>query len=1027
MAEAVLAYNGLPVLKTTDKYSIQNDLYTDIGTLWSFNLEVKGKIVNISYFKKSDFKKNDKNNCRIGYYKTTSFYDYKNGKLTLEKLQDETEIGFGYKHYLPIHDASEFQKANWGLKLADNGNLINALRLNPEDPYTDYYLNTEYEFKVNNPPGEFLPKRYLSISDYPPLNPDPNSPDYSIATDYPRDLLNTPTGRFYTKNFGDFITVWDITDDSVKEFLSRIVTTICWKISWVADEIGKLTINNLSYIKEAYELKYYQYDDYQYDTLTLADRIVGDLLWSWGYYYYDDNGFIKFDFDPILPTQYTPDYSDILTQYYNALANFYNGIYYKDVEQLFPDDTGSPEEKSNKRVTVLMKILPDIAINLIPKELRIEILESIIGRSEIKEDDDQRINEADVLKILNSFLGYEESNYLLDFLSTVKNGKRTRYEMLYNLMDDDRLGRYPFINWFVDDVNNRQFYNFLLYEKWKTSKYNMYYIPSGSQENENGLNPDAYFLSNEGLRYFKTYDTSGVETGEVEPILEYSLERDSEVGFLYVERSVTYAAASVLDKKKVIISQINTTEVPYLMSSSSSSVYGKYHIYQPIALIGYEGNIDFDVPQFAPIPAFLFFYSTDYNRIKTFDAIIAFTAEVAIEIGLFFATGGLGALRHLKYLKYLNKVGSAFRGVLPAEQAVVVWRGVEAGSEVLSVSAGVLYSTTQLVANTTTSQATYELMQRLGKFFLVLTFTSAGSAVYSRQRAVRGAKEVIQEIDHLSDLGIPHGLSPEVIDVLYTIRNTALIAKTLFRNRIVSLTTGELGEANHIADLYDDLPDAAQTIFYNHFADKAENMTSNLWFWKQMNKTENGITAARMKAWRDMSPEFSFLRRELWFLDNVIFIRGSADLNTEVFIGRAGKVLKEGATPPYQFNDYNWFAKGVHHKDALQATGQGGLGRIVPGSKIDLGNGYYKAKVEVYNPEFPNSGGWKVKPTKGGTSSTFFPDSWTKGKTQEMLAYAYKNKKFQKNNIWEGVMTDGITVRFHIDNGVIQSAFPVFN
>jgi len=739
---------------------------------------------------------------------------------------------------------------------------------------------------------------------------------------------------FIRKTLEIFVTTWNngLTNEK-KEPLARGVIYICWKISWIVKEIEKLTILKLPSIKQAYNNKYYNNDDTDYNELTLADRIVGDLLWQWGYYYSNEN--IKFDLTPILPTQYSDEYHDALDQYYNALVNFYNNIYYKNLTQLFPDDEGSPEQRSNRRVAMLIKILSGVAVNVIPIALRLEILDKIIKQNEVYENDDKNINEADVLKILNSFTGYTEANILLDFLAVIKTGNRTRYEILYKLMNDNRSGRYPFINWFVDDVNNCQYYNFLLYEKWKISKYNMYYIPAGVTPNDNGLNPDAFFLKPEGIKYF----SKDGEIGGVELILEYSFEMVSTSTFNPIFNEISYEAEKTLDRELVVVNQktvITTINSSFHGGGKSTFTrkYANYHIYQPIALIGYQGNIDFDVPEFAPIPSFLLFYSTDYNRLKTYDAIASFTVEVAIEIGLFFATGGVGAIRHLKHLKYFNKMGAAFRGALPTSEAVIVWRGVEAGTEILSVSAGVLYSTTQLIANTTTSQETYELMQRLGKFFLVLTFTSAGGAIYSRQRAVRGAYEVIQEIDHLSDFGISHDLSPEVIDVLYTIRNTALVSRTLFRNRIVTFTTSELGEANHIGNLYDNLDDAGKIIFYNHFADKTEDTVSNLWFWQQMNKTENGITAARMRAWTEAPAKFRFVRRDFNFLDNVVKLK--------ITDRRAYEHLTEFANRPKSGMAANTFNVTGGHKFNLIMNGNT--------ANKAVGNG-----VEILDPYFAHS------------------------------------------------------------------------
>lgn len=112
----------------------------------------------------------------------------------------------------------------------------------------------------------------------------------------------------------------------------------------------------------------------------------------------------------------------------------------------------------------------------------------------------------------------------------------------------------------------------------------------------------------------------------------------------------------------------------------------------------------------------------------------------------------------------------------------------------------------------------------------------------------------------------------------------------------------------------------------------------------------------------------------------------------------------------------------------MEAFGTGGKGRIVPNTKVDIGPselGYYKAKVEIYNPDFPDNGGWKVKNSKKGMS-TFFPDSWSKQKLQEEFAFAFKNKEYKSSNIWHGTMSDGVKLQFHIDNGIIKTAFPIF-
>lgn len=126
MADVVLAYNGFPIhLTVSDRYTIQNANYSDLGTLWDFTLMISSNPYKITYFDKSDFKKEDQKQSQPGYYITESFYDYKNGRLSLDKLKNEIEVGWGYKHYLPTNDIGDNKK--WGLKLADEGDLVKYL------------------------------------------------------------------------------------------------------------------------------------------------------------------------------------------------------------------------------------------------------------------------------------------------------------------------------------------------------------------------------------------------------------------------------------------------------------------------------------------------------------------------------------------------------------------------------------------------------------------------------------------------------------------------------------------------------------------------------------------------------------------------------------------------------------------------------------------------------------------------------------------------------------------------------------
>ena len=68
------------------------------------------------------------------------------------------------------------------------------------------------------------------------------------------------------------------------------------------------------------------------------------------------------------------------------------------------------------------------------------------------------------------------------------------------------------------------------------------------------------------------------------------------------------------------------------------------------------------------------------------------------------------------------------------------------------------------------------------------------------------------------------------------------------------------------------------------------------------------------------------------------------------------------------------------------------------GTENYLGKGFYEAKVRVWIDEIEE---WRVKKDL----STFFPDNWSPQRIQEELAIAFKNKKFDKFNAYDGEMS----------------------
>ncbi len=163
-------------------------------------------------------------------------------------------------------------------------------------------------------------------------------------------------------------------------------------------------------------------------------------------------------------------------------------------------------------------------------------------------------------------------------------------------------------------------------------------------------------------------------------------------------------------------------------------------------------------------------------------------------------------------------------------------------------------------------------------------------------------------------------------------------------------------------------------------------------------------------AFRNLKKDPDFLKK----FDDVVKNDG---LNKHVLEGDISyEILETGQK--------KWKVGGVHHKTAFDNS----TARIKPGTKsTPNANGYYTAKIEVYHPEFPDNGGFKVK----SKESTFFPDDWSVDKLQAEIAGAIKNKGTPTvypdgRKLYKGTMTDGAELAIWENAaGNITSTYPV--
>ncbi|HEX8561773.1 MAG TPA: hypothetical protein VF676_02225 [Flavobacterium sp.] len=677
--------------------------------------------------------------------------------------------------------------------------------------FTSFYKKYKYAFKINSLAIDFgnsltYPKPFN-------VNIDENLPNYSIKIDISPNLLNHISGRFYTKNFGDKVPtlIAQGIKDPELERLAYTVLNISFKIHWMLEDqiLDNIAIKERNDLVAALRDNYHYFEGDEansgntYNALSKIDKIIVDIFRQWGV------GHIGGVPEYLLPVDIFPDINiQQLTTYYETLVNLHNNLFGKEEATLFPPPY-SPDEniESQRRYKKLLSLISHLSLRILPIEERLSLLDEAIKSFEIFERDSKRLTEGDVLKIMDSVTGYAEANKLLEYLLETKLDDKvykTKFELLFRKMDDHYFyHNITIADWFTEHKDNRMAFTFLLYRKWKISKYNFNYVPSSITPNADGLNPESYFLDesvNGGNKYYAKYDVDGNIISGSDPILEFYVEKVDGSGSVYynpLSTEISYETEDELNKEKITINKIVSETYSYyspygggVNTIDRTEVNGYYHLYQPISLLGYEANLELSIPQAELIPAFLFYYAVDFDELQDIEAGIQFGLEVAVEVGLFFVTGGVSIiadLRYLRYLKYVTKINKARTvGGVAAQEAVLFWRGIEAGAEVTAVTGGIFSSYFSFLANTSNNLELKELNERISYFFLALTFASAGKALYSRKRAVKSADDVLDEIERLSTLPtpIPHQVPQNVLDVIQNVGSKLALQTVTNINKI---------------------------------------------------------------------------------------------------------------------------------------------------------------------------------------------------------------------------------------------------
>ncbi|WP_026715323.1 hypothetical protein [Flavobacterium daejeonense] len=758
------------------------------------------------YYQHSEFKVSDRKNSDLsGYYNETIFKNYIQNIEPVPVLRD-TLI-----------------KYNFEKVLATENEEITVTTIDFNEPYEYFYNSKEYTFNLKRSPDQKRVANYLQ-----PIMENLKIIDYKINVDGVNGIttLNnqsaTPGGAFYRKNFGDFVNSWTISDIQKSEF-KKLMSLIVFEIRQIVRDIIPIIAANTHLFDKESDVAngIIDYNDIT-NGLTDIEKLLFDIKRGWGYYYdtplEDYPRPLKDDFDAQFTTfSILEDYYD----YYTSLINFYNKCYSIKGLSYYPSD---------KKFQYLLEILSPSALGVLPYSYIINAIKGLLSRK--LDEDDQRFLVRLVISIKET-----HANDFLDFLLE-DNEQQTNFQTIYESLTDARLERYSFVNWFVDEQPNRKYFAFALFELWKVSKYNLNYIRPGIVvpdvfPNFKGIDPENYFYINKNEYNEKNWLTFIPSSTEL------------------ITTTAQYFESSLVEKK-IAINKISKTDINIEHGGyhdRNVAAFGSFHLYQQISFSGFKANLDLAIPTTATVPAFLFHFIQEYDELADFDAAVSLAINLTVDVLLAYFAGGANVLADLQYLKYTTKIGQALTGGLEASEAVVVWRGLEVGSEVFTLTAGSLTQINTYLITTENDADKRKILEGYQNILLSLLFIGAGASLTARAHAAREAERVLDLIDVLPS-GVAHGLTTDMMNLLTTLKGEKTVAISTFGNRLNTLDLG--GATNTIFSKYNTVfTDAQKMKFWNdfqHIEDPA--------FWKLLNSgkgVDNVLNGKYIDNWISLS------------------------------------------------------------------------------------------------------------------------------------------------------------------------------
>ena len=416
-----------------------------------------------------------------------------------------------------------------------------------------------------------------------------------------------------------------------------------------------------------------------------------------------------------------------------------------DENNIFPPENLTAEKESERRMVYLLDFLPPESLIMLSYDYKIAYLEKLM-KSSITGDDESRV--LAIVYSIGASSTLKEREDFLNFLLKKNDGVTTNFDVLFHKLDDKTLAYIlPTASmFFKPEESSKGNFCLAVYKIWYYSTYNMYYIPENVTPNSDGLNPDSFFIKDDN--YKKYYNEN------VDHVLKIDSVKTSSTAdgplTLVKNEWLSYTADEKLED--VYINIIKTTNFDHYYLTESGNQMGntkndgkeiskyKLHLYQPITLSGFKQNLDFEIqsPEEGNLPAFLFYYYKEFDRLRKVYATYSLVIDLAIEVALFFGTGGLGQLKHLKYV---TKIGNALRKADEAEKTVVfAWKGANAVVETVTLSASTCASFSIYYRDKANTAEEREAAEKVGLVFVLITVSGGILSVVTRAKTLQAAK-----------------------------------------------------------------------------------------------------------------------------------------------------------------------------------------------------------------------------------------------------------------------------------------------